>query len=148
MYKFALIFFVFVILSADSFANSDDNSLVFDESVVGSTISSPQIDQVNVERLYKELDNERYYVTLLAAMSMLSLSISLLLLKKSQPTSKDIVVVTGLNFVVFGTIIATLVVNTSEQLGAVTTSLGAMGGYLFGSWSKSMKQDEDEDTRK
>jgi hypothetical protein len=39
----------------------------------------------------------------------------------------------GLNLVVFGTLIAVVAVNTTEQLGAVTGILGSIGGYLFGS---------------
>ena len=82
----------------------------------------------------KKIENEKFYVMILAVMSLFSLVVSLYLLKNSSPSSKDIVVVTGLNFVVFGSIISIVIVSTTEQLGAVTGIFGALGGYLFGTW--------------
>ena len=112
----------------------------FEYEKVAQEINTPMAFSNENEIIVRKLENEKYYVSLLVIMSMLSLVISLYLLKNSSPTSRDIVVVTGLNFVVFGSIISTLIVSTTEQLGAVTGILGALGGYLFGTWSKNEKK--------
>ena len=72
-------------------------------------------------------------MTLLVALSVVSLFVILFLMRGSSPSSADIVLVMGLNFIIFGTIISVIIVQTSEQFGAVTGILGAMGGHLFGS---------------
>ena len=87
----------------------------------------------------KLMDNERFYVIVLAIMFLVSL-ITTLLLSSSSRTSKDIITISGLNLVVFGSMISVLVVDTSEALGAIMGILGSMGGYLFGSWDKREKE--------
>jgi len=82
---------------------------------------------------FEQLASRKYYVLILATLSMASLLIVLFLMRRSSPTAEDIVLVMGLNFVIFGTIISVLIIETTEQLSAITGILGAMGGYLFGS---------------
>ena len=139
---------IFLVLTSVNVAHSESAS----KPTVDQGIEEFSYDQVmaqeNVESqenvrdtiIIQKIENEKYYVSLLSAMSILALLVSLMLLKNSSPTSKDIVVVTGLNFVVFGSIISILIVDTTEQLGAVTGILGALGGYLFGTWSKNEKE--------
>src|SRR5229473_4326266 len=105
------------------------------ETAVADTASSiaADADRMTFEYKMAQLQEKRFYVVLLAILSIVSLLVVLFLMKKSSPTAEDIVLVMGLNFVVFGTIISVLVVNTTEQLAAATGILGAMGGYLFGS---------------
>ncbi len=86
----------------------------------------------------KLIDNERFYVIVLAIMFLVSL-ITTLLLSSSSRTSRDIITISGLNLVVFGSMISVLVVDTTEALGAIMGILGSMGGYLFGSWDKREK---------
>ena len=87
----------------------------------------------------KLIDKERFYVIVLAIMFLVSL-ITTLFLSSSSRTSRDIITISGLNLVVFGSMISVLVVDTTEALGAIMGILGSMGGYLFGSWDKREKE--------
>jgi hypothetical protein len=77
--------------------------------------------------------DRKFYAVLLAILSLVSMFVVLYLMRSASPSAEDIVLVMGLNFVIFGTIISVLIIDTNEQLSAVTGILGAMGGYLFGS---------------
>jgi len=87
------------------------------------------------------------YIIILAIMSISSLCIVLLAARKSGLEPRDYLLISGLNFIVFGTIIATLAVPTTEQLAAVTGILGAIGGYLFGT-SRFRRSARTEDNSK
>jgi drug/metabolite transporter (DMT)-like permease len=82
--------------------------------------------------LQHRIENEFWYVVVLAGMLMLTLVVVLWFLKQSpEATPKDMVNVTGLTLIVFGTIILVLIVDTTEQLTAAIGILGAIAGYLF-----------------
>ncbi len=100
--------------------------------------SDKVLSENNIIRM-KLIDENRFYVILLAIMFLVSL-ITTLLLSSSSRTSRDIVTISGLNLVVFGSMISVLIVDTTEALGAIMGILGSMGGYLFGSWDKREKE--------
>ena len=68
---------------------------------------------------------------ILCCVALSSLLIVLYFLRSKTYTSKDVVSVTGLTLIIFGTIILVLIVDTSEQLTAAIGVLGAIAGYLF-----------------
>ena len=85
-------------------------------------------EQHSLERI----QNEFWYVVILACLSVISLLIVLHYLKlRPESTPKDFVSASGLSLIVFGTIILVLIVDTSEQLTAAIGILGAIAGYLF-----------------
>ena len=86
-----------------------------------------------------QVENEFYYVIILALLCLISLSIVLTFLTKlkQETRPKDIVSGAGLILIVFGTIILVLIVDTSEQLTAAIGILGAIAGYLFRSAQES-----------
>ena len=107
----------------------------------------PAQDQVVFEdpaaqaEIYKlKVDNEFYYIAMLCVLSVVSLTITLGFLRSKDHTAKDIVNITGLNLIIFATIILVLVVNTSEQLTAAIGILGAIAGYLFRSVQDNAKE--------
>ncbi|HGX92888.1 MAG TPA: hypothetical protein ENK35_06185 [Candidatus Tenderia sp.] len=88
-----------------------------------------------------QLDSEFWYVTMLGAMCVVTLLISLAFLaRKEHYASKDLVNVIGLTLIIYGTIILVLVVQTSEQLTAAIGILGAIAGYLFRSVQESARE--------
>ena len=82
---------------------------------------------------FVRVQNEFYYVIILASLCLISLSIVLffLLRLKHDAKPKDVVSGAGLIIIVFGTIILVLIVDTNEQLTAAIGILGAVAGYLF-----------------
>lgn len=81
----------------------------------------------------KEEENELIEVMILCIMSLVSLTVVLCYLRKTSLFSADhIVNVTGLIFIIQGTIILVLMAKTDEQLTAAIGILGAVAGYLFG----------------
>ena len=77
------------------------------------------------------VDNELWYVILLSLLSVASLIVALQFLKMKNYKPRDVINITGLTLIIFGTIILVLVVDTSEQLTAAIGILGAVAGYLF-----------------
>ena len=127
-------------LEALSFDNVFDKITTEEaEPVVSSTDTTSSIRFIRVE-------NEFYYVIILSAMCLISLSIVLFFLlrlkKDAQP--KDIVSGAGLIIIVFGTIILVLIVDTSEQLTAAIGILGAIAGYLFRSAQENGQQPDQK----
>lgn len=90
-------------------------------------------------------NNRKFYVILISGLSVISLVVVLVLMRGSSPTSQDIVLVMGLNFVIFGAMISVLTVETTEQLSAIFGLLGAVGGYLFGSSKNRERGDKISD---
>lgn len=100
----------------------------------------PQYEQTETSESTEELppdikrlriNNEFWYIVLLSALCVISLTIVLSFLKHKDHSAKDIVNAAGLTLIIFGTIILVLVVSTSEQLTAAIGILGAIAGYLF-----------------
>jgi len=89
-----------------------------------------------------QVENEFYYVIILALLCLLSLSIVLAFLTrlKQDVHPRDIVSGAGLILIVFGTIILVLIVDTSEQLTAAIGILGAIAGYLFRSTQEGIQK--------
>ncbi len=89
-----------------------------------------------------QVENEFYYVIILALLCLVSLSIVLTFLTRlnQDVQPRDIVSGAGLILIVFGTIILVLIVDTSEQLTAAIGILGAIAGYLFRSSQESSKK--------
>lgn len=91
----------------------------------------------NDEIVKTRINNELLYVVILCCVALSSLLIVLYFLRSKTYTSKDVVSVTGLTLIIFGTIILVLIVDTSEQLTAAIGVLGAIAGYLFRSVQES-----------
>jgi len=98
-----------------------------------SDISSDATAMLKASANPAQVENEFYYVIILALLCLLSLSIVLAFLTrlKDDVHPKDIMSSAGLILIVFGTIILVLIVDTSEQLTAAIGILGAIAGYLF-----------------
>ena len=95
-------------------------------------IAKNQLDVEQSQHTLKRIENEFWYVVILASLSIVSLLVVLHYLKlRPDSTPKDFVSATGLSLIVFGTIILVLIVDTSEQLTAAIGILGAIAGYLF-----------------
>ena len=106
----------------------------------GAVEYKPQYEQTETSEPTEELpsdikrlriNNEFWYIVLLSALCVISLTIVLSFLKHKEHSAKDIVNAAGLTLIIFGTIILVLVVSTSEQLTAAIGILGAIAGYLF-----------------
>jgi len=83
--------------------------------------------------------SERWYVVLLCLVSVISLIVVLIFIRSTKNhTARDVVNASGLNLIIFGTIILVLIVDTSEQLTAAIGVLGAIAGYLFGTLQKKV----------
>ena len=95
-------------------------------------IARNQMTAEQAQHTMERIENEFWYVIILAGLSIISLLIVLHYLKlRPDSTPKDFVSATGLSLIVFGTIILVLIVDTSEQLTAAIGILGAIAGYLF-----------------
>ena len=84
------------------------------------------------EFAHAQLNSTRLFIGLLCLLSISSLLIVLIFLRKTNHSASDIVNAAGLNLIIFGTIILVLVVDTTEQLTSAIGVLGAIAGYLFG----------------
>lgn len=79
-------------------------------------------------------ENHRIWaITAICLTSVISLLIVIFALHKMNGLASDMVGASGLNFIVFGTIILVTVSDTDQQLTAAIGVLGAIAGYLFGS---------------
>lgn len=85
---------------------------------------------------------------LTAAMYLAALIIATNLFRRMECRPKDLITVIGLVSVVFGTILLTLAVDTTDQLTAPMGILGAIAGYLFGAAQKKVAKDEAEEGEK
>ena len=84
----------------------------------------------------EQVISERWYIFALCLLSFVSLITVLLFLKVTPHSARDIVNASGLNLIIFGTIILVMIVDTSEQLTAAIGVLAAIAGYLFGTMQK------------
>lgn len=86
------------------------------------------------ERLMKKEDNKRLFAPIVAAVGLLSLLIvNYLLLSRGNGSSTQVVHVTALVLIIFGTLFVVVVADSDQQLTAAVGILGAVAGYLFGS---------------
>ena len=119
----------------------------FDYENVQNELKAPQAvapapaDSFTNEFLREQVTSERWYIVLLCIVSIVSLSVVLFFIKTSKDYSaRDVVNASGLNLIIFGTIILVLIVDTHEQLTAAIGVLGAIAGYLFGTLQKRAEQ--------
>jgi len=97
-----------------------------------SKLRETALNQYHQLRL-KEEENELIEVGILCLLALVSLAVVLWYLRQTKLFSADhIVNVTGLIFIIQGTIILVLMAKTDEQLTAAIGILGAVAGYLFG----------------
>lgn len=84
---------------------------------------------------------ERHKLYEILILSLLALSSLFIVLRfitaKPAYSPSDIVNVTGMIFIIFGTIMLVIMVKTDEQLTASVGILGAIAGYLFGTMKTS-----------
>ncbi|MDH5231842.1 MAG: hypothetical protein OEZ58_09005 [Gammaproteobacteria bacterium] len=122
---------LFVCLSQGIFAADGElepiPGMVDPDSPLETVINNSSLDSTKKLRI----ENEFWYIVLLSALCVTTLTIVLTFLKDHSHSAKDIVNATGLTLIIFGTIILVMVVNTSEQLTAAIGILGAIAGYLF-----------------
>jgi len=97
------------------------------------------------EFLLEQVNSERWYIILLCVVSVVSLVVVLFFIRSTKNHSaRDIVNASGLNLIIFGTIILVLIVDTHEQLTAAIGVLGAIAGYLFGTLQKRAGEQEPQ----
>jgi len=83
--------------------------------------------------LLEQVRTQLWSTVAVAALAVVTLVIALWFMKGTpNHTAGDIVHLSALNFIVFGTIILVLVASTEQQLTAAMGVLGAIAGYLFG----------------
>jgi len=120
--------------------SSELDALSFDKvfDKITTEEATPLVSSVK----HLRIENEFYYVIILASLCIISLSIVMFFLVriKQDVKARDIVSSAGLIIIVFGTIILVLIVDTSEQLTAAIGILGAIAGYLF----RTAQEDNNE----
>jgi hypothetical protein len=90
------------------------------------------LNQYHQQRI-KEEENELIEVVILCVLALVSLAVVLWYLFRAEMLTADhIINITGLIFIIQGTIILVLMAKTDEQLTAAIGILGAVAGYLFG----------------
>ncbi len=148
-------FICVLILPLNVFAMEEDEALSSQEAELESLSFDQAISDVsnNAGSLFNatvnptQIENEFYYVIILALLCLFSLSIVLMFLTrlKQDVQPRDVVNGAGLILIVFGTIILVLIVDTSEQLTAAIGILGAIAGYLFRSSQEGIKKSAIEE---
>lgn len=92
----------------------------------------------------KKAEVELYQTLGLGALGLVSLLISLSFMKdRPDFSSTSVVNLTGLVFIIVGTIMLVLMADTEAQLTAAMGILGAVAGYLFG----TLRRREQPDSR-
>lgn len=93
-----------------------------------------EVARINDEWRKTQLRNKFQLEILLSAVAVVSLAIVLYFMtrKEIKPAASEILLGTGLIFVIFGTMFIVVVADRDEQLTASTGILGAIAGYLFG----------------
>lgn len=99
-------------------------------------VSPGERDDAPIAFMREQVISERWYIFALCMLSLISLITVLLFLKGTPHSARDIVNASGLNLIIFGTIILVMIVDTSEQLTAAIGVLAAIAGYLFGTMQK------------
>lgn len=90
-----------------------------------------------------------YEILILSLLALSSLFIVLrFITAKPSYSASDIVNVTGMIFIIFGTIMLVIMVKTDEQLTASVGILGAIAGYLFGTMKHARPAPAQDSSRK
>lgn len=107
--------------------------------------AAAQSDNFTNDFLLEQVNSERWYIIMLCTVSLVSLIVVLIFVHRaSNHSARDIVNASGLNLIIFGTIILVLIVDTTEQLTAAIGVLGAIAGYLFGTIQKRVGEQEPQ----
>ncbi len=85
----------------------------------------------NTDDRTEAIKNELIYVLALCFVCVITMLIVLYSLRDKSHSSKELVSAAGITQIIFGTIILSVVVDTTEQLTAAIGILGAIAGYLF-----------------
>jgi hypothetical protein len=114
------------------------------------TPQEPPPSSIEIQRMYwqnlheqrlKEEQNEIIEVAFVSVLALSSLIICLFYLRHTPGFNADQVVnITGLIFIISGTIILVLMAKTEQQLTAAIGILGAVAGYLFGTLRRDEKR--------
>jgi len=95
------------------------------------------------------IKHELYPIIILSVAQGLSLLIILFFLTRhNRYAASDIVTISGLAFIIFGTIFLVLVAREEAQLTAAIGILGTTAGYLFGVRQKASLEGKDADKDK
>ncbi len=91
-----------------------------------------KLKQYHIWRMEQER-TKVFHVSILSALAFASLIFVIYMItSKTVYTAANIVNVTGLILIIYGTIALTLMAETEQQLTAAMGILGAVAGYLFG----------------
>lgn len=105
-------------------------------------LSASQLDRYHEYKMEQER-NKLYDVGILSLVTLSSLLfVVYVITRKERYSSEAIVNVTGLIFIVYGTIVLTLMVDTDQQLTAAMGILGAVAGYLFGTSRRAGEREQ------
>lgn len=99
---------------------------------LAATISSTA-DRLTHEFRMTQESNKFGEALILGILALLSLISALYFVSKTTHSATNVLTVSGLVLIVFGTIILVLLAPANEQLTAAVGILGAIVGYLFGS---------------
>lgn len=92
-----------------------------------------QADKFAHEFRMRQEDNKLFEIIILSILALLSLYLVLrFITAKPVYSATHIVNVTGLIFIIFGTILLVIMADTEQQMTAAIGILGAVAGYLFG----------------
>lgn len=124
-----------------------------DSTLTKSALSEPaailSADQMTHQFRMLEERQKLYEILILSLLALSSLFIVLrFITAKPSYTAADIVNVTGMIFIIFGTILLVIMVKTDEQLTASVGILGAIAGYLFGTMKTARSASEADSARK
>lgn len=84
----------------------------------------------DLDFLMEQVRSQQIIVISVCVLALASLAIGLLFLR-NRGSAQDLVTITALNSLIFGTIILALVVQDVRQLTAAVGVIGAIAGYLF-----------------
>jgi len=107
-----------------------------------------QADRFAHEFRMRQEDNKLYEIIILSILALLSLFLVLrFITAKPIYSATHIVNVTGLIFIIFGTIMLVIMADTEQQMTAAIGILGAVAGYLFGAINRRESATEGKEQK-
>jgi hypothetical protein len=100
----------------------------------GQPKAASELDRLEQEWRLTRINTRFKEAILISVLAVVSLVVvlSFMTRKDRKTTGTDIVHVSGLVFIIFGTIVLVVIADVDEQLTASIGILGAIAGYLFG----------------